>query len=83
MASATAYLKTFFAERALDVRTFEKTAPGGTVNFIDSDSVIEHILTTRGQEAEQIAAIVRRIDVANGNLHHFLDHLAGALAFDI
>ena len=81
--TSTSYLATFFDEKQLDERIYEVDAPGGTCNMIPSTAVIERVLTTRGEEADAIADIVRKIDFANGDLHHFLKHLAGAMAVDL
>jgi hypothetical protein len=78
------YLKTFFEEKSLDRNhTFEVTAPLGTVNMIEARVVIDTILTaTPAHEQEKIASILRKIDFHNGDVMHFLSHLAGALAYD-
>jgi hypothetical protein len=84
MSNTKHYLKTFFEEKNLDrTQVFEKTAPLGTVNMIEAGVVIDTILTaTPKDEQEKIATILRKIDFANGDVMHFLDHLAGALAYD-
>ena len=83
MSTATTYLRTFFEEKDLDQQIYEIEAPGGTLNIIESEAVIERILLTRGGEAEAIAKIIRKIDFLNGDVHHFLRHLAGAMARDL
>lgn len=81
--TSTAYLRTFFAEKDLDQQVYEIDAPGGTLNIIESEAVIERILMTRGEEADAIAAIIRKIDFMNGDVHHFLRHLAGSMVRDL
>lgn len=81
--SSTTYLATFFEEKQLDERIYDITTSGGTCNLIPSAAVINKVLSTRGEEADQIAAIIRKIDFANGDVHHFLRHLAGAMAVDL
>lgn len=77
------YLKTFFEEKSLDTeRVFEVEAPLGTPNSIPVGVVIEHILIAPMEEQEKIASILRKIDFANGDVYHFLEHLATALAYD-
>jgi hypothetical protein len=76
-------LQTFFNEKALDERIYEVAAPGGTANLIPTSVVIERILSTTGQERQQISNILLQLDVRNGDIHHFLAHLAQALAADI
>jgi hypothetical protein len=75
-------LQTFFNEKALDERMYEVTAPGGTVNFIYTSAVVERILSTTGHERQQISSILLQLDVRNGDVHHFLAHLAQGLATD-
>lgn len=79
---AATFFNVFFAEKQLDHQVYEVIAPGGTPNFIPTFQVIEQIKRTKGQEARQIEMIIRKIDFANGDLHHFLRHLAQGLAFD-
>lgn len=79
---AATFFNRFFAEKQLDEQIYEVLAPGGTPNFIPTAAVIAKIQQTRGQEAQQIEAIIRKIDLVNGDLHHFFRHLAQAMAFD-
>ena len=78
--AATTYLKTFFAEKNLNDRLYEVEAPNGDVHFISTEIVIEHIFVTSNEEQTKIADIIRKIDFHNGDVHHFLTHLATALA---
>jgi hypothetical protein len=74
------YLHTFFAEKNLPFAQWEFTADNGDVHIISNEVVIETILTaTPRHEQKKIASVIRRIDFANGNVNHFLRHLAGAL----
>ena len=76
------FLNRFFNEKNLDARVYEVTSANGTTNHIPSEIVIEAVKATRGQEAKQIESIIRKIDIHNGDVHHFLNHLAGAMAID-
>ena len=38
---------------------------------------------TSGEERLKVENILRQIDFANGDVHHFLQHLAGAMAMRI
>lgn len=76
------FFNRFFAEKEIDERTYEVQAPGGTVNFIPTSAVIEAIKRTKGQEAQAVEAIIRKIDCLNGDLHHFFAHIAQGLAID-
>lgn len=80
-ATATShYLQTFFQEKDLTECIYDVTAPDGTAHMIPTSVVIEAISSAPATEQDQIAAIVRRLDFVNGDLHHFLRHLATALA---
>jgi len=78
--TTTAYLTRFFAEKDLDQRIYDVTAPDGTTHMIPTGCVIEAIQVAPAHEQEKIAGILRQIDFRNGDVHHFLNHLAGALA---
>ena len=74
-------LKTFFAEKDFEIRTYEVTSPTtGEFHIITTDVVIDRILSTVGQERQQVTAILQQLDFRNGDFHHFFNHLATALA---
>ena len=76
------FFNRYFNEKDLDNQVYEITTPYGTMNLIETDMVIAKIKTTQGEEAKKIEAIIRQIDCLNGDLHHFLKHLAQAMAID-
>ena len=76
---AATYLKTFFEEKNLPFAEFEIETVEN-IHFISNEIVIEHIMVAPAQEQEQIADIIRKIDFKNGNVNHFLEHLAHGLA---
>ena len=76
------FFNRFFDEKNLENRIYEVAAPQGTMNFIETDMVIAKIKTTQGEEAQKIETVLRTIDFANGNVHHFLNHIAQAMAVD-
>lgn len=73
------YLKTFFQEKNLPLANWELEAEDGTLHWISNEVVIEHVMAAGRDEQTQIANVIRKIDFANGNVNHFLKHLAGAL----
>ena len=77
------FFQTFFAEKDLTEETYQVESANGTINLIPSSVVIERIMNTRGEEAKNIESILRTIDLANGDVHHFLKYLAGAIAQDL
>ena len=76
------FFNRYFNEKQLDNQVYEIATPNGTMNLIETDMVITKIKTTQGEEAKKIEAIIRQIDCLNGDLHHFLKHLAQAMAID-
>jgi hypothetical protein len=74
------FLQLFFEEKQLAERIYDVTAPDGTLHMIPTSVVIEAIDNAPAAEQEQIAGIVHKLDFANGDFHHFLRHLATALA---
>ena len=82
--ATTTFFNTFFAEKDLIEEIYEVEAKTGgifgTTHLIPTTAVIEKIKTTRGEEAKQIENILRQIDFRNGDVHHFLRHLAQAMA---
>jgi len=74
------YLYDFFSEKRLPYRVFEKEDRNGVTHFIPNEVVIETIALTRGGERRSIEDTIRKIDFKNGDVNHFLDHLAGAIA---
>ena len=76
------FFNRYFNEKDLDNQVYEIITPNGTMNLIETDMVIAKIKTTQGEEAKKIEAIIRKIDCLNGDIHHFLRHLAQAMAID-
>lgn len=73
------YLEIFFKEKNLPHQSWELTSPNGTYHLIDSEVVIEAVLNAPPEEQTQIADIIRQIDFRNGDVNHFLRHLAQGL----
>ena len=70
------YLKIFFEEKNLPLKDFEKVSPDGTTHFLSNEVVIEHVMIASLNEQKVIADVIKKIDFANGDVNHFLDHLA-------
>ena len=73
------YLKTFFAEKDLIEENWTLTDEQGTVHIIGSAVVLEEVANASVEEQNAIANIIRKIDFHNGDVNHFLQHLANAL----
>ena len=76
------FITTFFAEKDLDDRIYE-VENDGTLNLISTADVIERIGFTSGDERQKIENILRELDLRNGDVHHFLAHLAQAMAISM
>lgn len=76
----TAWIDTFAAEKGLDMgRTFTVEGTSGP-NYIPLGCIIEAIKAATKREQEQIKATIVKIDFMNGDVCHFFNHLAKALA---
>jgi len=74
------YLYTFFEEKDLPEKNFKVVDNRGVTHFIPNTVVIEHIAQTSSSERRKIEDVIRKIDFKNGDVNHFLEHLAGAIA---
>ena len=74
------WLDTFVDEKRLDrMHTFAVEGRSG-VNYIPLEILIDHMKATGKSEQERIKATIVRIDFLNGNVLHFFNHLASAIA---
>lgn len=72
---AQKFLERFFEEKVIPYKVFE-IKQGAVTHLIDNEAIIDLILNAPTHEQKQISDIIRRIDFANGDLNHFLEHLA-------
>jgi len=76
----TKYLRDFFAEKDIPEKTFEKMGKDGTPHFIPNTVVVEHFNVIEDDSIlRDIEATLRKIDFHNGDVNHYLAHLAGAV----
>jgi hypothetical protein len=83
MARATGskkYLKTFFDEKGIDMEEPFTLEVNGVAHFMSYGVVVEAIMGAAPAEQNGIANALRRIDFCNGDVKHYLRHLAMALA---
>lgn len=72
-------LRVFFEEKDLPVVNWEIEHNGET-HFISNEVVIDTILNaTPDNELKEIHRIISMIDFKNGDINHFLEHLAHGL----
>ena len=77
------YITRFFDEKDLDDQVYEVASPNGTVNFISSRDVIWMLKTSEGDARRSIQRVLHELDLCNGDVHHFLKHMATGLALSI
>ena len=77
--AATKYIRQFFAEKEIPFKQWELTDKQGGNHIISNEVVIENIKNAPKHEQDAIANILRKIDFKNGDVNHFLKHLAQAL----
>jgi hypothetical protein len=80
MFPTNSYLYKFFEEKEIPDKMFEVTDKNGVTHYIPNTVVIEFIAKTQGSERKQIEDTLRKIDFKNGDVNHFLKHLATAIA---
>lgn len=74
------YLYRYFQEADIPFRSFSVTDNQGMHHDIPNTVVIEHIAQTGPGERKKIENVIRQIDFKAGDVNHFLEHLAGAIA---
>lgn len=80
MFPARSFLRRFFEEKEIPHKVFKVRDSQGLTHDIPNEVVIEHIAGTSPSEQRQIEGILRKIDFHAGDVNHFLEHLAKALA---
>jgi len=71
-------LPKFFKEKSIPYTSWE-IEHNGTFHFIDSEVVIEAILSTRGAERNTIANTLFALDFKNASIIEYLHFLAKAM----
>jgi len=74
------YLNMFFKEKRIPDKMWDIEDKDGVTHTIPNAVVMEFIAATTGSERRKIEDTLRKIDFANGDVNHFLKHLAGAIA---
>ena len=76
----TEYLRNFFAEKDIPETTFTKVSRSGMTHFVENTVVVEHLMVIEDDSILRgIEDTLRRIDFRDGDVNHFLEHLAGAV----
>ena len=74
------WLNTFISEKEIDVEQIIEVEGSAGMNMIPVDCVLETIKNAPVHEQKEIKNIFVKIDFANGDILHFIKHLAGAMA---
>lgn len=79
-ASFNKWIDTFLSEKGIDSEELlEAEGPLG-MNYIPVQALVDSIKGTNSKNQNQIRGIMVQIDFKNGNVRHFLKHLAKAIA---
>jgi len=78
--AAASWFDMFFKEKNIPSKVFDVTDRQGITHMIPNEAVIEAIKQTRGSEKAKIEETLRKIDFGNGDVNHYLAHLAKGLA---
>lgn len=74
------WIETFVTEKCLDrEHVFNVEGPSG-MNMIPLEVVIEHFHIAQEAEKKKIFDVCVQIDFSDGNVMHFFQHLATAIA---
>jgi hypothetical protein len=74
------WLNAFIQEKGINPEQIIEVQGDSGTNFMPIQIVLNHILETTKDEQWKIKDVLVRIDFMNGDVVHFLKHLAGALA---
>lgn len=69
------WFETFLSEKRIPAKAFEIVKDDVT-HFIGNDVVIELIKSAPEEEKKEIKNILVKLDFCNGDINHFLEHLA-------
>jgi hypothetical protein len=75
MTAEQKYFQNFFDEKEIPHTIFE-VEHNGELHMVENGVVIDLIKTLSGQEAKSVRDTLVKIDLHNGNVNHFLEHLA-------
>lgn len=73
------YLNQFFSEKTINYQLFEIVDQCGMTHFIDTEFVIESILTTSSTEQQTISKVLHKLDFYNQSINDYLKFLAEVL----
>jgi len=71
----TKYIKNFFEEKEIHYKEWE-IEHNGSIHLINNETIIDIIKNVSTKEQNGISDVLRKIDFQNGDVNHFLKHLA-------
>jgi len=71
----TKYIKNFFEEKEIPYKEWE-IEHNGNIHLINNETIIDIIKNVSTKEQNGISDVLRKIDFHNGDVNHFLKHLA-------
>ena len=74
------WFETFCEEKQIDMDRIFKFDDHNGFNVMPVGCVYEAVLSCSAREKAQIKDVLVKIDYANGDVYHFLEHLAKGLA---
>lgn len=74
------YLVTLFDEKNISLETSIEVQGASGTNFMTLQNVVDAIVIAPKHEQRKIKDILVQIDFKNGDVLHFMKHLANALA---
>lgn len=74
------YLEALFKEKNIELETSIEVQGASGTNFMTLENVVDAIVTAPKHEQREIKDILVQIDFKNGDVFHFMKHLAKALA---
>jgi len=82
MSDFNEWFETFLEEKNLPYLEWEIMDTNGEINFIDSDCVIDAIISCSINEKKAIKDTIVKIDFSNGDVNDFFKHLAKGLVYN-
>ena len=77
------FITRFFEEKGLDNQVYEVKSLNGTHNILCTDDVVWALKQASGTERQSIERVLRELDRRNGDVHHFLKHMAQGVAISM
>lgn len=74
------YIETLLEEKNIDLETSLQVEGRSGTNFMTVQTIVDGIINAPKNEQANIKNILVQIDFRNGDVMHFIKHLANALA---